>query len=266
MPKHSIRTLEQILDSPEPEEQRAGLILVANYGWTKARQNWLQAVEYVLSTAQAAGNATEAERLAIQQILVAIPHGQLIAVFDAPTPRPVQMQTRPAMSGKLSRIAICGNPEVDPATNDKAMQVIHQVARAISRYRCTIVHGPRGSGIVVANVCHNEYQSSEVTSELVFVDRARIVGDVQLVIVIGGARMTAVEADIAEQKNRPIAPMPGTGGTADRLVARMKTDRAGRPLLPSIHILIHMQDPEDMGDWLADAMLNGLEGPTQNQL
>ena len=238
---------------------------VQQLGWTEAVNSWTGSVSYLLRTAEFAGKVMAAEDAAIQQILSSsftqleanISHG------DEATPARRKSRSK-APSGALQRIAICGNPERSGDLKPAALEAVTACARVLSRYSVRLVHGPRGAGIMVANQCHNEFQSRSVSSELVFVDRERIVKNADLVIVIGGGFMTGVEVDIAAALRLSIAAIPGTGGVADQLAERI---RAGHDSVPvEISMLANIDGIDQVGPWLTGVMKNGFRRPDQEGL
>lgn len=261
MPHRPIRQLDALLDSANDEERRAGLILVNNYNWKKAVEVWIKAVEYTLASRAAAGNVDRAEALAVDQINTAITQGQPLDLPEyggQTNPNTDKDENRRALQGVISRIAICGNP-YGSEHEQTALDLIYEVARVVARFQCIIVHGPRGAGIMVANLCHNQFQAQMIESDLVFVDRARIVGDAQMVLVIAGGPMTGVEIDIAIQHERIIAPFPGTGGQADRLAAKIRSGKAGYYVHPRILQLVNIDDMDEQGRWLSGSLKEGFE-------
>ncbi|WP_203704106.1 hypothetical protein [Asanoa iriomotensis] len=188
--------------------------------------------------------------MAIEQIL--------LARDSAPSPTAGPAAENPGDPSKiaaLQRIAIGGNPERSGAREPAARAAVTACARVISRYRVILVHGPRGSGIMVANECNNQFQSRSVSSELVFVDRERLVSGTDLFIVIGGGFMTSVEVDIAVSLGVPVAPVPGTGGVADEMAKRIKTGVLKQP--PEIVTLSRMSKTDDVARWLGGVMERG---------
>lgn len=259
MSHRPIRSLEALLDSQKDGERRAGLILVSNLGWKTAVEHWLKAVEFMLQSRAAAGDVDRAEALAVEQISKTVGSNQSLNIPNLSSPDKSLAATEArhsAIQGAINRIAICGN-HVGSENEKRVLEAIYETARVLARYECTIVHGPRGAGITVANLCHNQFQAQMIQSELVFVDRSRIVGDVQLVIVMGGGPMTGVEIDIAIQHERIIAPIPGTTGEADKLVTRIRTGKAGYYIHPRILQLALIDDIDEQGMWLAETMKAG---------
>ena len=138
-----------------------------------AEDIWQDALQATLDTPEAAGRPDEATRLA------------LIAVDEIEKSKakkvPVRVRSQ-AWTQAIGTITICGNPARSGDLRPNAENAILKTARALAAFRLTLVHGPRGAGIQVANHCHNSWQAKHIRSRLVFNDRSKLMTNTDLVL------------------------------------------------------------------------------------
>lgn len=114
-------------------------------------------------------------------------------------------------------LAISGNPK-----SQRSEDVVFEIARLLSITPFHVMHGPRGAGIMTVNIVHNKFQRRDLTSEVKYVERERILAPAEFVVVIEGGPMTDVEASLAIDMQKKVLPIPGTGGAAEKCYQRMR--------------------------------------------
>ena len=142
---------------------------------------------------------------------------ECLASYEAAPKAAIVETTAPATQRRV--IAICGNPK-----SPRSDEVIFEVARLLAAKPMHVVHGPRGAGIMAVNMVHNKFQRRDLTSDVKYVERERIIAPAEFVVVIDGGPMTSVEADLGIQMKKKVLPIPGTGGAAEKCYQRMRMD------------------------------------------
>lgn len=241
------REIRDLLNDSKAQTRAIALELISSLGsFDQAEEAWGSAVKDFLRTARCAGNRAQAEGLALEELSVAFN-------INPTDPSGIGDVTRPQ---KIHTVAICGNHERSGAQKEAALNAIQIVARSLSAFTLEIFHGPRGAGITVVNRCHNVWQAANIRSQLVFVDREKLMQSAEMVIIIGGGTMTQVEADIAKRKHLPIAAIPGTGGVAEIVSADIRHGRIRQ--VAATRELSRFHDYDELGDWVERAITEGV--------
>lgn len=143
---------------------------------------------------------------------------ECLASYEAP-PKTTSVPESAVTTPPRRVIAICGNPK-----SPRSDEMVFEIARLLAAKPMHVVHGPRGAGITAVNMVHNKFQRRDITSEVMYVERERIIAPAEFVVVIDGGPMTSVEADLGIQMKKKVLPIPGTGGAAEKCYQRMRMD------------------------------------------
>lgn len=129
------------------------------------------------------------------------------------------------------RLAICGSraPGVDDAPVDRA---IYAVSRLLMNRGCQVIHGPVGVGMEVMTYIADHYRPPTLHSAVGVFGRANVVRDADVVLIIGGGHGTLDEFDLAVSMDKPVIPLPRTGGAARHAFTRMGAEPGLRAWLP----------------------------------
>jgi hypothetical protein len=235
MRRKEMRIADVVSDPDRSQQDRDALVRFLTAKGPEAETLWKSLLDQALRLEEVGGDSSSAIKAVLSEIR---------RQFPAP-PRP----RRQAPFATFRAIGIFGNALVAGQRSKYADQVIFEFARVLSRFRCTLVHGPRAAGIETANIIQNHFRGRGVRSRLMFGNREPMVAASDAVFLIGGGPMAEAEAEIALRLDKPFYPVPRTTGAA-RLYSRRLRAKPDLQVGPGIAELLGTTNVDEVGDWL----------------